>query len=890
MADGGVASPGPGVYPQRWEADVVLGDGGTVHIRPVRPDDADALAAFHLRQSAESVYLRYFTAMPVLTPRMLANLTGVDYVDHMAFVVELGDDIVAMGSFDRWPERTVAEVAFMVDEDHRGRGLATVLLEYLVVAAREVGLTGLAAMVLPSNTAMLTVFHRAGFESGREFADGLIEVTLAIEPDADAAALIERRSSAASARSVQRLLAPRSVAVVGVGREPGGLGHELFANVVAGGFTGPVYPVNPRGGTVAGVTVWPSVVDIPDDIDLAVLTVPAAVVPQVVADCARKRVRSLLVVAAGFDRTAELATAATDGDDVVSTDDVVGLARRWGMRLAGPESLGVVNTSPDVSLVATFAPVRVRPGPVGLLTQSGTMGVAALDLADRCGVGISTFVDVGAKGDVSGNDVLEYWERDGRTRLALLYLESFGNPRKFVRIARRMAATVPIVAVKAGDARPPLRGDDGVPPWPEQATYGALLAQCGVIRVDNLREMFDVARVLLHQPLPTGRSVAVVSNSRGATAMTLDACDAAGLVVNAAASVELAFDAGAGEYADAVGSVADHGVDAMVVIYAPAMGDQRHEVAGAVAQSAPDGVTTVATFLRAGADDAVVNGGASVPLFEFPGDAVAVLGLLADHRDWLDRPAGVLPDRPGRGAIARVEQLVAAVLAGDPDGRWLGWDEVSQLAAAVGLPLAPGELVADAEGAADAARRIGLPVVLKATGLHPHYRAEQGGVALGLRTGDEVAEAHRRMCATVGEAMDLALVQAVAGHGVDVAVAAHQHPNVGAVVQVGMGGIASVGDRAAPVGLVPITGSDAERLVASSSAGPLLDVVDPSGQAARAVADVVAALSALVDAVPELADVVANPVIVGPTGVGLTDLRVRVAPVTVDVGPDVRRL
>lgn len=888
MADGGVGSPG--VYPSRWEADVVLSDGGTVHIRPIRPDDADALAAFHLRQSAESVYLRYFTAMPVLTPRMLANLTGIDYVDHMAFVVELGDEIVAMASFDRWPERTVAEVSFMVDEDHRGRGLATVLLEYLVVAAREAGLTGLAAMVLPSNTAMLTVFHRAGFESGREFADGLIEVTLAIEPDAGASALIERRSSAASARSVQRLLAPRSVAVVGVGRDPGGLGHELFANVVAGGFTGPVYPVNPHGGTVDGVAVWPSVVDIPDDIDLAVLTVPAAAVPQVVLDCARKRVRSLLVVTAGFDRTAELATPADSGGAAVSTDDVVGLARRWGMRLAGPESLGAVNTSPEVSLVATFAPVRVRPGPVGLLTQSGTLGLAALDLADRCGVGISTFVDVGAKGDVSGNDVLEYWERDGRTTLALLYLESFGNPRKFVRIARRMAATVPIVAVKAGDARPPVRGDDGVPPWPEQATYGALLAQCGVIRVDNLREMFDVARVLLHQPLPAGRTVAVVSNSRGATAMTRDACDAAGLVVDAGASVELAFDAGAADYAGAVGSVAGGGVDAVVVVYAPAMADQRHAVAQAVARSAPRGVTTVATFLRAGADDAVVAGDVTVPLFEFPGDAVAVLGLLADHRDWLDRPAGSLPDGPGPDALAAVTQVVQAVLAGHPGGRWLDWDEVSALAAAVGLPLAPGELVADADAAAGAAGRLGFPVVLKATGLHPHYRAEQGGVALGLRTAGEVADAHRRMRDTVGAAMDQALVQAVAGHGVDVAVAAHHHPNVGAVVQVGMGGIASVADRTAPVGLVPVTDGDAGRLVAASGVGPLLDVVDPSGEAARAVAGLVGALSALVDAVPELADVVANPVIVGPSGVGLTDLRVRVAPVAVDVGPDVRRL
>ncbi len=346
-------------YPHRWETDVVLADGGTVHIRPIRPDDADAVAAFHLRQSADSVYLRYFTAMPTLTPRMLTNLTVVDYADRMAFVAELGDHVVGLGSFDRWPERTTAEVAFMVDEHHRGRGLATVLLEYLVVAAREAGLTGLNALVLPSNVAMLKVFHRAGFETGRTFADGLIEVTLAIDPDADAVALIEKRSGMAAGRSVARLLEPASIAVVGAGREPGGLGHELFVSLGANGFTGPVYPVNTHGGEVAGVRAWTSVVDIPDDIDLAVVAVPASMVRSVVLECARKRVRGLLVVTAGFDRTGEMApvdmsapapassspaasepSVSAGGGGSISIDELVHLARRWGMRLMGPESLG----------------------------------------------------------------------------------------------------------------------------------------------------------------------------------------------------------------------------------------------------------------------------------------------------------------------------------------------------------------------------------------------------------------------------------------------------------------------------------------------------------------------------------------------------------------------
>jgi len=534
--------------------------------------------------------------------------------------------------------------------------------------------------------------------------------------------------------------------------------------------------------------------------------------------------------------------------------------------------------------------VQVHPGSVGLLTQSGTLGVAALDLAHQRGLGISTFVDVGAKADVSGNDVLQYWEHDDTTSVVLMYLESFGNPRKFVRIARRMARHTPLAAVKAGDQRPPGRAGEPVDSaWPEAATYGALLAQCGVIRVDNLRELFDVGRVLLHQPVPQGRRVAVVSNSRGATSLALDACAAAGLEVVGGA-IDLAFDAGPADYAAAMATVVDADVDAMVIIYAPAMRDQRSEVADAIGEASSRSMTTVATFLRAGTAEPLVSGGACIPLFDFPDDAVRVLGLLADHGAWRDQDPGVFPVVPGDTTLEAVRSLVDDVLAGDPDGRWLTWHEVTDLAAAAGLALARGELVTDADGAAAAGARLGFPVVLKASGMAPHFRSERGGVALGLRTADEVVAAHRRMSEAVGDSMTPALVQCMAGEGVDVLVAAHQHPNVGAVVQVGLGGIASVGDRGRPVGLVPLTDLDARRVVQSSGAGALLRAADAEGGASRLVEQLVCDLSALVDAVPELADVVANPVIAGPHGLALTDLRVRVAPSTADVLPDVRRL
>ena len=881
-------------YPTRWEADVALADGGTVHIRPVTPADAPLVEAFHNRQSRESIYFRYFSPMPRLSTRELDRLTKVDYLDHLSLLAMLGGEIIGMAGYDRWTGRDEAEVAFITDDAHHGRGLATVLLEWLVVAAREVGFSGLTAQVLPSNRGMLAVFHQVGFEATSSFGDGVIEVKLGLEPTPEAQAAVDERAQRAEARSVERLISPTSVAVVGAGRERGGLGHEVFRNLLAHDFMGPVYPVNPQGGHVASVPSYPTVLDIPHEVDLAVIAVPAHEVLAVVDQCARKRVQALVVMSAGLHGVGALGEAAER--------TLVERARSQGMRLIGPESLGLISTDPAVELHASLSAVDVLPGRVGFLTQSGTLGIAALEHARRVGLGISTFIDVGAKADVSGNDVLQFWEGDPRTDVVLLYLESFGNPRKFTRLARRLSRRKPIIAVKAAGATPRAPSSVvGDPDWPADATIGALLGQSGVIRVDTPTELFDVARVIVDQPVPAGRRVAIISNSRGSSTLTLDACYGAGL--DPASPVDLTFAAGPESYEAAMGTMlADPEVDALLVVYAPPADERRREVGEAIVRAVEahcadvgaQRVPVVATFLGAAIDAPLGSGSVRIPLFEFPNGAAQVLGRMADYGAWLAEPVGTWPVHDPE-ELDGARAAVADILQASPSGTWLAVDDAAELLELCGLPMMPYRLVSSVDEAVEAAAELGDPVVVKATGLERLSKSEAGGVALDVHGPEEVRAAYERMVAHLGGAMVPAMVQRMAPSGVDVRVAAHQQPSYGAVISLGLGGSVAQANPRRSVRVIPLTDADARRLILSSPLVPLLD--DPLLGEAEGVEGELTALEELllrlawvVEQIPELADVELNPVLAAGEAVSITAARLRVAPAAWTPDPEVRRL
>ena len=550
--------------PAHWEADVVVADGGTVHLRPIRPSDGDALVAFHGALSARTRYLRYFSAYPRIPERDLVRFTHVDHDSRVAFVALLGDKIIAVGRYERAPDTDEAEVAFVVADAHQGRGIGSVLLEHLAAAGRERGVKRFNAVVLAENSAMVRVFRDAGYETKRHLEHGEVTLEFSIDETAMTETVMREREQRAEARSIQRLLYPRSVAVVGASNDAGKIGHAVFANLLRGGFDGTLYPINSEARHVGGVPAYRSVLDVPGELDLVVVAVPAPAVVDVVHECSSRGVRGLVVLSGGFGER---------GDDDERTGGrilqrgLVSEARANGMRVVGPNCLGVINTDVTVSLNASLAPFPPLAGRAGFFAQSGALGVAVLGEAARRGIGVSTFVSAGNRADVSGNDLLQFWETDERTDVVLMYLESFGNPRKFARLARRLGRTKPIVAVNSAAGTVVAGLASTSTPLPDD-TARALFERSGVIRVDTVGDLFDTALLLTSQPLPAGPRVAVVGNSTALAVLVRNACAAEGL------SLERIDDVGVSatpdEYQRALTSaVDDETIDAIVAVFVP---------------------------------------------------------------------------------------------------------------------------------------------------------------------------------------------------------------------------------------------------------------------------------------------------------------------------------
>jgi len=642
-------SPTTSHPPEHWSSDVVLADGTTAHIRPISRGDGPALQAFHLALSDQSRYMRFFTAKPRLSDAMIDHFTTVDYHSQLTLVAEMGGRLAAVASYEREGDDDRAEVAFVVADEYQGRGLGTVLLEHLAADARERGITRFTAETLATNRQMLGVFRSAGFAERTHLDHGVVGVELLIEPSPAAQAAMEQREHRAESASIARLLVPRSVAVVGASRSPQNVGHQVLRNLLGGNFDGPVYPVNPGSPHVASVPAYPSVTAIPGPVDLAVIAVPAPAVAAVLEECGAKGVKGVVVLSAGFGEVGE-----GDGEAELRR-----LARLHSMRLVGPNCIGMVNTA--IGLDATFSPYRPTAGRVAMLSQSGAIGIAILERSQRLGLGVSAFVSVGNKADVSSNDLLQYWEDDPGTDVVLLYLESFGNPRKFARIARRVSRRKPIVAVKSGRTPVGVRAASShtaAMASPDTAV-DAVFGETGVNRVDTLEEQFDLALVLGAQPRPGGNRVAMVGSSGGPGILATDACVAAGLEVPTlgeatqaalraildpkaatANPVDLVAGATPQHYRQATELLlADPDVDAVLVICTPTFAAPPRQVAATVAE-----VVATAGVAEAPSPD---GDGSALADATGPEPAPAAKPVVVSFLAWPDMPALLRPSAVG---------------------------------------------------------------------------------------------------------------------------------------------------------------------------------------------------------------------------------------------------
>ncbi|HET6876448.1 MAG TPA: GNAT family N-acetyltransferase [Jatrophihabitans sp.] len=682
------APPAP---PPHWEADVVAADGGTVHLRPVRPTDADALVAFHGGLSQRTRYLRYFSAYPRIPAKDLHRFANVDHHDRVALLAELAGEIIAVGRYERLAGTDEAEVAFVVADAHQGRGIGSVLLEHLAAAARERGLKRFVAVVLAENTGMIRVFRDAGYEVTRHIEFGEVNLSFDIDETSVTEAVMREREQRAEARSIARLLHPASVAVVGASNDEGKIGNAVFGNLLRMGFQGRLYPINPDAVHVGGVPAYPSVLDIPDGIDLVVIAVPAASVPEVVEQCAARGVRGLVVISGGFGERGDDAEREAGRQ---AQRDLVTSARVHGMRVVGPNCLGMVNTDESVQLNASLAPLPPLAGRAGFFCQSGALGVAVLGEASRRGLGVSTFVSAGNRADVSGNDLLQYWESDPRTDVVLMYLESFGNPRKFARLARRLGRTKPIVAVKGGAGM--VAGLASTSVEIPEVSVRALFQRSGVIRVETLGDLFDVALLLTSQPLPAGGRVAVVGNSTALGTLVTNSLAEQGLRL--ARLDDIGVQAGADAFEAALrAAIDDPEVDSAIVVFVPPL--QRgssEEVATALRNVAASGDKPIlSTFLGfEGVPSGLAAAGelappkGSVPSYPSPERAVRALARATRYSVWRQRPTGVIPHFDD----ADLEHARSWVRSLDGTPRELDADEIRRLLAAAGMRIEqPGE-------------------------------------------------------------------------------------------------------------------------------------------------------------------------------------------------------
>ncbi len=891
-------------YPSQYETEVLLKDGARMRLRPIKKEDVERWLAFISRLSKRTKYLR-FHYVPVLGPEDAMRFCSVDYKDAFAFVAEVlkgqREEIVAIGRYYRLPNKHTAEVAFVIEDSYQGRGIGTKLMEWLANVGRDGGISTFEADVLAENEEMMNVFRDYGFHITSRLEEGIYHVTFPVARTRMVVKKEEERERISTLASLRSVLKPHSVAVIGASRKPGTIGQLIFQCVMENHFSGVVYPVNPNAEAIMSVKAYPSVLDVPGDVDLAVIVVPAQLVIKVVDECGRKGAHSVIVISDGFkERGVEGAARERELRYVTLCH---------GMRLVGPNCMGVINTDPVIKLNASFSPIYPPQGNVAFLSQSGAMGLAILDYASSLQMGISSFVSVGNRADISANDLLQYWEQDPATKVILLYLESFGNPRQFGRIARRVSATKPILVVKSGSTPAGSRAASshtGALATSEVAS-DALFRQAGIIRVNSMEELFDVATLLSNQPVPKGRKVVIVTNGGGPGILAADACEHYGLLLpefspetisklksvikrDVAFNNPLDMTAGASgkEFESVLGILAnDKGNDAVIVIFIPPAVVDPKDMEGAIRRVAPvyqrHRKPLLACIMgQEGFERKLGSRGRFVPGYTFPENAVLALAKAAEYGELARKPKGTVSKIRGtkREEARRIVESVLTHTAQRP--LWLTADEITRLLNCYGIRTIETPLAKTAAEASALATKAGFPVAIKLASSTIVHKTDVGGVILDVNSETEVEKAFETIKSRLvkigrqGE-MDGVTVQHMVKGGIETIVGVTQDPSFGPLIMFGLGGIFTELLKDVAIRLHPLTDLDAKELVGSIKMAKLFEGfrgAPPSDT--QALEELLLRLSAMVEDVPQITELDFNPVKVMPKGEGYWVLDARI--------------
>jgi acetyl coenzyme A synthetase (ADP forming)-like protein len=891
------------LYPTQYETEAVLKDGSSIRLRPVKKEDVQLWLDFVGRLSPHTKYL-HFQHLPNLAADDAARACNVDYNNTFAIVAELIKDdkrqIVGMGRYYRLPDRHSAEVTFVTEDAHQGKGIATRLLGWLAEIARDKDIDRFETDILAEES-QLAFFRDYGFHVASSAESGVYHVVFPIARTRRVIKKEEERESSATIASLRHILSPRSVAVIGASRDPDSIGNVLFRCILQGGFLGTIYPVNPNAEAVLGVKTYKSVLEIPGSVELAIIVVPAPVVSKVAYECGRKGVRALIVISDGFKEIGP--------EGAARERELREISLGHGMRVVGPNCMGVINTDSGVGLNATFSLVYPPPGNVAFLSQSGAMGLAILEYARDLNMGVSSFASVGNRVDISPPDFLQYWEKDAATQVILLYLESFGDPEKFARIARRVSRKKPIVVVKSGTTQAGSRAaaSHTGAMAASDVVADVLFRHAGIVRVNTMEELFDVAALLANQPLPQGKRLVIVTNGGGPGIIAADAAERNGLKLNPlspgtveklklavkrkvslANPLDTTAGASAGEFENILRILAsDPDNDAVLAIFVPPVVIDPGAIEDALQRVAPvfwrHRKPLQGCFLgRRGLQAKIGAAGRLVPCYAFPEEAVSALAKAADYAELRNQPRGVIPvirgTRPtrARGIIER------ALRSSVQRPIWLSAPEILELAKCYGIRMLETVTAGTPAEAVLAAERLGFPVAVKLISKTIVHKTEVGGVVLDVDSAEGVKRAFRNIkkrLASIGrqDEMQGVTVQPMVREGLETIVGMTNDPQFGPLIMFGMGGIYAelLKDRA--LRLHPLTDVDARELVRSVKMSKLFESfrgLPPSDTAA--VHDLVLRLSAMITDIPQIAELDFNPVKVLPEGQGywIADARI----------------